>query len=137
MLPVKSRISFQILHSRSLLTFAATENGTLSYELLLRYLILCVRCGHDAEVFDVYEIMRGSFPCLDTGAFSLFIKALSRTARWREALNLLHELKKVSSFFEQKLKIRKHTFEVLFSIRAAQSLIYLKTYLFVLAFSSS
>lgn len=92
-------LSFKILLFRSLLTFVATETGTLSYELLLRYLTLCVSSGHDAEVFDVYDIMRGSFPSLDTGASSLFIKAFSRTARWREALNILQELKKVSCFF--------------------------------------
>uniref|UniRef100_A0A3Q0S6R9 ribonuclease P n=1 Tax=Amphilophus citrinellus TaxID=61819 RepID=A0A3Q0S6R9_AMPCI len=94
-LPIESRISFKILVFRSLLTFVATETGTLPYKLLLRYLTLCVSGGHDDEVFDVYDIMRGSFPSLDTGASSLFIKAFSRTARWREALDLLHELKKV------------------------------------------
>ncbi|XP_030574423.1 mitochondrial ribonuclease P catalytic subunit [Archocentrus centrarchus] len=81
--------------AKSLLTFVATETGTLPYKLLLQYLTLCVSGGHDDEVFDVYDIMRGSFPSLDTGASSLFIKAFSRTARWREALDLLHELKKV------------------------------------------
>ncbi|XP_029973364.1 mitochondrial ribonuclease P catalytic subunit-like [Salarias fasciatus] len=60
--------------AKSLLTFVAMETGTLSYELLLRYLTLCVSAGHDAEVFEVYDIMRGSFPALDTGASSLFIK---------------------------------------------------------------
>ncbi|XP_035530564.1 mitochondrial ribonuclease P catalytic subunit isoform X2 [Morone saxatilis] len=79
---------------KSLLTFVATETGTLSYELLLRYLTLCVRCGHDAEVFDIYDIMRASFPSLDTGASSLFIKLFSRTARWREALTILQDIKK-------------------------------------------
>lgn len=82
---------------RSLLTFVAMETGTLSYELLLRYLMVCVSGGHDAEVFDVYDIMRGSFSSLETGASSLFIKSFSRTARWREALSILHELKKVNS----------------------------------------
>ncbi|XP_069029083.1 mitochondrial ribonuclease P catalytic subunit isoform X1 [Embiotoca jacksoni] len=81
--------------AKSLLTFVATETGTLSYELLLRYLTLCVSGGHDAEVFDVYDIMRGSFPSLDTGASSLFIKSFSRTARWREAVRVLQEVKKV------------------------------------------
>ncbi|XP_071327563.1 mitochondrial ribonuclease P catalytic subunit isoform X2 [Trachinotus anak] len=71
------------------------ETGTLSYELLLRYLTLCVRDGHDAEVFDIYGIMRGSFSSLETGASTLFIKSFSRTARWREALSLLQEVKKV------------------------------------------
>ncbi|XP_061600502.1 mitochondrial ribonuclease P catalytic subunit [Cololabis saira] len=81
--------------AKSLLTFVAMETGTLSYELLLGYLMLCARCGHDAEVFDVYRIMRGSFPSLDTGASSLFIKSFSRTARWKEAISILHEVKKV------------------------------------------
>ena len=71
------------------------ETGTLSYELLLQYLSLCVKGGHDDEVFDVYDIMRGSFPSLETGATSLFIKSFSRTARWREALSILHDVKKV------------------------------------------
>ncbi|XP_073340597.1 mitochondrial ribonuclease P catalytic subunit [Pagrus major] len=83
--------------AKSLLTFVAMETGTLPYELLLRYLTLCVSGGHDAEVFDVYDIMRGSFASLDTGASSLFIKSFSRTARWREAVNILTELKKVFS----------------------------------------
>ncbi|KAG7511170.1 hypothetical protein JOB18_042293 [Solea senegalensis] len=82
--------------AKSLLTFVAVETGTLSYELLLRYLTLCVHGGHDAEVFDVYGIMRGRFSTLDTGASSLFIKSFSRTARWREAVNILHEMKVVT-----------------------------------------
>lgn len=82
------------------------ETGTLSYELLLRYLTLCVRGGHDAEVFDVYDIMRGNFPTLDTGASSLFIQSYSRTARWREAIGILHEIKKVSSYlFRSRLRV--------------------------------
>ncbi|XP_054469401.1 mitochondrial ribonuclease P catalytic subunit [Anoplopoma fimbria] len=81
--------------AKSLLTFVAMETGTLSYELLLRYLTLCVSGGHDAEVFDVFDIMQGSFPSLDTGASSLFIKSFSRTERWREAIGILREVKKV------------------------------------------
>ncbi|XP_022606724.1 mitochondrial ribonuclease P protein 3 [Seriola dumerili] len=81
--------------AKSLLTFATMETGTLSYELLLRYLSLCVSGSHDAEVFDVYDIMRGSFSSLETGASTLFIKSFSRTARWKEAVNLLQEVKKV------------------------------------------
>lgn len=83
--------------AKSLLTFVAMEKGILSYQLLLHYLTLCVHGGHDAEVFDVYDIMQGSFPSLDTGASSLFIKSFSRTERWHEALKLLQELKKVFS----------------------------------------
>uniref|UniRef100_A0A3P9HW91 Mitochondrial ribonuclease P catalytic subunit n=1 Tax=Oryzias latipes TaxID=8090 RepID=A0A3P9HW91_ORYLA len=81
--------------AKSLLTFVAMETGTLSYELLLRYLTLCVSGGHDEEVFDVYDIMRESFHSLDTGATTLFIKSFSRTDRWKEAMNLLDEIKKV------------------------------------------
>lgn len=80
---------------RSLLSFVAVETGTLSYMLLLRYLYLCVSGGHDGEVFDVYNIMRGSFPSLETGASSLFIKSFSRTERWKEAIDILQEVKKV------------------------------------------
>uniref|UniRef100_A0A3P8RRM3 Mitochondrial ribonuclease P catalytic subunit n=1 Tax=Amphiprion percula TaxID=161767 RepID=A0A3P8RRM3_AMPPE len=88
-----------LFHSEeaSLLTFVAMETGTLSYKLLLRYLTLCVRGGHDNEVFDVYQIMQESFPVLDTGACSLFIKSFSRTERWREAISILQEVKKVFS----------------------------------------
>lgn len=81
---------------RSLLTFVAKETGTLSYKLLLRYLILCAKGGHHDEVFDTYDIMRGSFPSLDTGASSIFIRSFSQTARWREAVDILQELNKVT-----------------------------------------
>lgn len=81
--------------AKSLLTFVVTETGTLSYELLLRYLTLCVTGGHDSEVFDVYDIMRTTFPSLETGASSLFIKSFCRTERWREALVILQDLKRV------------------------------------------
>lgn len=83
--------------AKSLLTFVAMETGTLSYKLLLRYLTLCVSGGHHDEVFDTYDIMRASFPSLDTGASSLFIKSFSQTARWREAVGILQELNKVFS----------------------------------------
>uniref|UniRef100_A0A3P8UHI5 Mitochondrial ribonuclease P catalytic subunit n=1 Tax=Cynoglossus semilaevis TaxID=244447 RepID=A0A3P8UHI5_CYNSE len=82
---------------RSLLTFVATETGTLSYNLLLRYLALCVCHGHDHEVPDVYEIMRSSFSCLETGAASLFIRSFSRTGNWSRALSLLQEVKQPSA----------------------------------------
>ncbi|XP_053701765.1 mitochondrial ribonuclease P catalytic subunit isoform X1 [Synchiropus splendidus] len=81
--------------AKSLLSFVASETGTLSYELLLKYLSLCVLGVHDDEMFDVYDIMRGSFPSLDTGASSLFIKAFCRTPRWREAVDILQDMKKV------------------------------------------
>lgn len=94
-----NHVTHMFLHfcHRSLLTFVAVETGTLSYELLLRYLTLCVSGNHHAEVFDVYDIMLDRFSSLETGASSLFIKSFSQTARWREALTVLHELKKVNS----------------------------------------
>ncbi|XP_061553139.1 mitochondrial ribonuclease P catalytic subunit isoform X1 [Phycodurus eques] len=81
--------------AKSLLSFVATETGTVSYVLLLQYLALCVNGNHDQEVLDVYNIMRENFPSLDTGAYSLVIKSFSRTARWRDALSILNDLKKV------------------------------------------
>lgn len=81
--------------AKSLLNFVAVETGTLPYELLLRFLTLCVSGGHHAEVSDVYDIMRSCYPTLDTGANSLFLKALSRTERWRETLDILEHIKKV------------------------------------------
>lgn len=81
--------------AKSLLNYAAAENGTLPYELLLKYLALCVSAGNHSEVCDVYDIMRSCFKTLDTGAYSLFVKGLSQTERWREALITLEDIKKV------------------------------------------
>ncbi|CAL8271481.1 unnamed protein product [Merluccius merluccius] len=83
--------------AKSLLTFVALDTGTMSYHLLLQYLTLCVKGGHDAEVLDIYQIMRRAFPTLDTGASTLFIKTFSRTPSWREALHILRDMKKVIS----------------------------------------
>lgn len=80
--------------AKSLLSYEAQEKGTLPYELLLRYLTLCVMGGHQSEVFDTYDIMRSCFKTLDTGASSLFIKGFSQTERWREALVVLEGMKK-------------------------------------------
>ncbi|KAI7804292.1 putative mitochondrial ribonuclease P protein 3 [Triplophysa rosa] len=80
--------------AKSLLSYEALEKGTLSYELLLRYLTLCVMGGHHSEVFDTYDIMRSCFKTLDTGASSLFVKGFSQTERWREALVVLEGMKK-------------------------------------------
>lgn len=81
--------------AKSLLSYVAAEQGTLPYELLLRYLVLCVSAGHHSEVSDIYDIMKSCFKTLDTGAYSLFVKALSQTERWREALIILEDIKKV------------------------------------------
>lgn len=80
--------------ARSLLSYEALEKGTLSYELLLRYLTLCVMGRHHSEMFDTYDIMRSCFKTLDTGASSLFVKGFSQTERWREALVVLEGMKK-------------------------------------------
>ncbi|KAI5101964.1 mitochondrial ribonuclease P protein 3, partial [Silurus meridionalis] len=81
--------------AKSLLNYVAAENKTLPYELLLKYLALCVSGGHHSEVSDVYDIMKSCYKTLDTGAYSLFVKGLSQTERWREALIILEDLKKV------------------------------------------
>uniref|UniRef100_A0A3P8XIR8 Mitochondrial ribonuclease P catalytic subunit n=1 Tax=Esox lucius TaxID=8010 RepID=A0A3P8XIR8_ESOLU len=80
--------------AKSLLAYIAMDTGTLSYELLLRYLTLCVGGGHHLEVFDMYNIMKNQFKTLDTGACSLFIKGFSRTERWKEGLNILENIKR-------------------------------------------
>lgn len=80
--------------AKSLLSYEALEKGTLPYQLLLRYLTLCVMGGHHSEVFDTYDIMRSCFKTLDTGASSLFVKGFSQTERWREALVVLEGMKK-------------------------------------------
>ncbi|XP_058847672.1 mitochondrial ribonuclease P catalytic subunit-like isoform X2 [Acipenser ruthenus] len=81
--------------AKSLLAYVAMETGTVSYELLLRYLTLCVHGNHESEVFDVYDIMKKRFKTLETGAYSLFIKGFSRTEKWRECLLLLESIKRV------------------------------------------
>lgn len=81
--------------AKSLLSFVVQDKGTLSYEILLRYLTICVRAGHHSEVFDVYDIMKTCFKTLDLGASALFIKGFSQTDRWREAISMLRDMKKV------------------------------------------
>lgn len=81
--------------AKSLLGSVAVETGAVPYALLLRYLALCVSSGHHSEVLDTCDVMRSCFKTLDTGAYSLLIKGFSRTERWREALVMLEEMKKV------------------------------------------
>ncbi|XP_064421269.1 mitochondrial ribonuclease P catalytic subunit [Latimeria chalumnae] len=81
--------------AKSLLTFVAKESGSISYELLLKYLALCVNKNHTAEVYDVFDIMKVRFKSLETGAYSLLIKGLSGTDRWKECLTLLESLKQI------------------------------------------
>ncbi|KAF0044644.1 hypothetical protein F2P81_003802 [Scophthalmus maximus] len=51
--------------AKSLLTFVATETGTLSYELLLLYLTLCVRGGHDEEELERFKAFVQRKPAFD------------------------------------------------------------------------
>ncbi|KAG2457842.1 mitochondrial ribonuclease P catalytic subunit isoform X2 [Polypterus senegalus] len=81
--------------AKSLLTYVAKENASISYELLLKYLTLCVLGNHHAEVLDVYEIMKSRFKVLDTSAYSLFIKSFSQTENWQECLTFLENIKRV------------------------------------------
>ncbi|EMP30748.1 Mitochondrial ribonuclease P protein 3 [Chelonia mydas] len=81
--------------AKSLLSMVAMRKGDISYNLLVKYLALCVRQEQMAEVYDVYDIMKVRFKTLETGAYSLLIKGLNGSDRWREALLLLEEIKKV------------------------------------------
>ncbi|KAM9842306.1 mitochondrial ribonuclease P catalytic subunit [Aulostomus maculatus] len=81
--------------AKSLLTFVATETGTLTYELLLNYSVLCLSGGHDTEMCDVYDLMKGIYPIFDPSVSGLFVKGLSRTSRWREAIGVLNNWKKL------------------------------------------
>lgn len=81
--------------AKSLLAFVAVDTGTVPYELLLRYLTVCVHGEHWTEMYDVYDIMKGRFRTLDTGAYSLLIKGFSKTERWEETLVLIDDISKV------------------------------------------
>ncbi|XP_069772929.1 mitochondrial ribonuclease P catalytic subunit isoform X2 [Narcine bancroftii] len=81
--------------AKSLLVFETMETGTLRYELLLKYLALCVQGHHLNEVLDLYAIMKTKFETLDTGAYSLFISGFSKTDRWKEAMAFLDSIKKM------------------------------------------
>ncbi|KAI4904486.1 hypothetical protein NFI96_018923, partial [Prochilodus magdalenae] len=81
--------------AKSLLAYVAVESGAVPYVLLLRYLALCVSGGHHSEVLDTYDVMRRCFKTLDIGAYSLLVKGLSQTERWRETLAMLEDIKRV------------------------------------------
>ncbi|KAL1789574.1 mitochondrial ribonuclease P protein 3 [Sigmodon hispidus] len=93
----------QMMHSsvsldvaKSLLAWvAAKNNGIVGYGLLVKYLNLCVCHKQTSEVIDVYEIMKAKYKCLETGANTLLIRGLIHSDRWREALLLLEDMKKV------------------------------------------
>uniref|UniRef100_A0A8C3JH43 Mitochondrial ribonuclease P catalytic subunit n=1 Tax=Calidris pygmaea TaxID=425635 RepID=A0A8C3JH43_9CHAR len=81
--------------AKSLLTHVAKSNGDIAYNLLLKYLALCVQQGQTSEIRDVYDIMKIRFRILESGAYNLLIKGLSNSDEWRMALTLLEEVKKI------------------------------------------
>ncbi|ERE72542.1 ribonuclease P protein 3 [Cricetulus griseus] len=92
---VRNRSSVDV--AKSLLAWvAAKNNGIVGYNLLVKYLYLCVYHKETSEVIDVYEIMKAKYKCLETGANSILIRGLIHSDRWREALLRLEEIKKVT-----------------------------------------
>ncbi|NXI46770.1 MRPP3 ribonuclease, partial [Galbula dea] len=81
--------------AKSLLTHMAKSNSDITYNLLLKYLRLCVQQGQTSEISDVYDIMKTRFKILESGAYNLCIRGLSNSDQWRRALTLLEEVKKV------------------------------------------
>uniref|UniRef100_A0A8C6QYU1 Mitochondrial ribonuclease P catalytic subunit n=1 Tax=Nannospalax galili TaxID=1026970 RepID=A0A8C6QYU1_NANGA len=96
-------ISSQMAHhnssvevAKSLLAWvAAKNNGIVGYNLLVKYLYLCVFHKHTSEVIDVYEIMKARYKSLESGGYTLLIRGLIQSDRWKEALPLLEDIKKV------------------------------------------
>nr|XP_012591958.1 mitochondrial ribonuclease P protein 3 isoform X2 [Microcebus murinus] len=99
----ESWISSQMAHShssvdvaKSLLAWvAAKNNGIVGYNLLVKYLHLSVFHKQTSEVIDVYEIMKARYKSLEPEAYTLLIRGLIHSDRWREALLLLQDIKKV------------------------------------------
>ncbi|KAH0518232.1 Mitochondrial ribonuclease P protein 3 [Microtus ochrogaster] len=90
------RSSSSVDAAKSLLAWvAAKNNGIVGYNLLVKYLYLCVSHKQTSEVIDVYEIMKAKYKCLETAANTILIRGLIHSDRWREALLLLEDIKKV------------------------------------------
>ncbi|XP_072617516.1 mitochondrial ribonuclease P catalytic subunit isoform X3 [Vulpes vulpes] len=82
--------------AKSLLAWvAAKNNGIVGYDLLVKYLYLCVFHKQTSEIIDVYEIMKARYKRLESGGYTLLIQGLIHSDRWREALLLLEDVKKV------------------------------------------
>ncbi|KFQ96182.1 Mitochondrial ribonuclease P protein 3, partial [Nipponia nippon] len=81
--------------AKSLLTHVAKSNGDIAYNLLVKYLALCVQQGQTKEIRDVHDIMKIRFKVLESGAYNLLIRGLSNSDQWRMALTLLEEVKKI------------------------------------------
>ncbi|NWT88132.1 MRPP3 ribonuclease, partial [Lanius ludovicianus] len=89
------RCSSPIDVAKSLLTYLAKRNGDIAYNVLVKYLTLCVQHGQVSEIRDVYDIMKVRFKILESGAYNLLVKGLSNSDHWRMALTLLEEVKKI------------------------------------------
>ncbi|XP_072485818.1 mitochondrial ribonuclease P catalytic subunit isoform X1 [Notamacropus eugenii] len=84
--------------AKSLLSWIARKNnGIVGYKLLIGYLTLCVSQSQTAEVIDVYEILKTRYRTLEPEGYTLLIRGLIHSERWRETLILLEDIKKVMS----------------------------------------
>ncbi|XP_060117291.1 mitochondrial ribonuclease P catalytic subunit [Heteronotia binoei] len=81
--------------AKSLLVAVADRQGDIAYSLLVKYLTLCVSQKEVEEIYDIHDIMKTRYKVLETAAYSLLIRGLSGSQRWKEALSLLEEIKKV------------------------------------------
>ncbi|KGL76580.1 Mitochondrial ribonuclease P protein 3, partial [Tinamus guttatus] len=81
--------------AKSLLTYVAKSDGDIGYNLLIKYLALCVQQQKTSEICDVYDIMKMRFKTLESSAYNLLIRGLSNSDKWRMALTLLEDVKKV------------------------------------------
>lgn len=93
---VSSNTDYKI--AKSFLSFVAEQNGDISYEILVKYLLLCVTQDQTEEVCELYDIMKMKFQAynfFDSGASSLFIRGFVKTDRWRESINILEAMKKI------------------------------------------
>ncbi|XP_056667009.1 mitochondrial ribonuclease P catalytic subunit isoform X2 [Monodelphis domestica] len=82
--------------AKSLLSWIAKKNnGIVGYKLLIGYLTLCVSQKQTTEVIDVYEIIKTRYKTLEPEGYTLLIRGLIHSDRWRDALILLEDIKKV------------------------------------------
>ncbi|NXU58077.1 MRPP3 ribonuclease, partial [Turnix velox] len=81
--------------AKSLLTHVAKSKGDIEYNLLLKYLALCVQQRQISEIRDVYDILKSRFRILESGAYNLLVKGLSNSDQWKMSLTLLEEVKKI------------------------------------------
>ncbi|XP_074146776.1 mitochondrial ribonuclease P catalytic subunit isoform X2 [Sminthopsis crassicaudata] len=90
------KYNYSIDIAKSLLSWIARKtNGIVEYKLLIGYLTLCVSQRQTAEIIDVYEIMKTRYRTLEREGYTLLIRGLIHSDRWRETLILLEDIKKV------------------------------------------